>query len=132
MLDRNLVAREPEAVREALRRRQAPDEVISSLDRFIAVLTKRRELQGETDELRAERNRTTQQIGPLMKAGRRDEAAPLREQVKAIGERLDAVALATLKEATRLGHGTPVHGVEDAEDDPEQNDDAGQAERAPA
>jgi len=88
MLDRNLVARDPELVREMLRSRNASDEALDSLDRFVDVLSQRRELQTETDQLRAERNNMTKQIGPLMKAGKRDEAAPLRDQVKQLGDRL--------------------------------------------
>ena len=88
MLDRNLVARDPETVREMLRSRSASEDTVASLDRFVEVLVQRRELQGETDQLRAERNTMTKQIGPLMKAGKREEAAPLREQVKALGDRL--------------------------------------------
>lgn len=108
MLDRNLVARDPDLVRESLRRRSASDEQMASLDRFIDVLAQRRELQGETDRLRGERNNMTRQIGPLMKAGKRDEAAPLREQVKALGARLDALedarkALEDEEKATLLG-----------------------------
>ncbi|MEC7947594.1 MAG: serine--tRNA ligase [Myxococcota bacterium] len=91
MLDRNLVARDPELVRENLRRRNASGALLASLDRFIRVLARRRELQGETDRIRAERNGMTKQIGPLMQAGRRDEAAPLRERVKALGSRLEGL-----------------------------------------
>jgi seryl-tRNA synthetase len=108
MLDRNLVARDPDLVRESLRRRSASDDVLASLDRFIDVLAQRRELQGETDRLRAERNSMTKQIGPLMKAGKRDEAAPLREQVKALGAKLDGLedarkALEEEEKATLMG-----------------------------
>lgn len=91
MLDRNLVARDPDLVRETLRRRNAPEEVLASLEAFVGVLARRRELQSETDQLRADRNALTRQIGPLMKAGRRDEAAPLRDEVKALGDRLDGL-----------------------------------------
>jgi seryl-tRNA synthetase len=108
MLDRNLVARDPDLVRETLTRRNASAEAMASLDRFVEVLGKRRELQAETDRLRAERNSMTKQIGPLMKAGKREEAAPLRDQVKALGDRLSALederkALEEEEKATLMG-----------------------------
>ncbi len=91
MLDRNLVARDLDGLRANLRKRHAPEEMVSALDRFSAVLNRRRELQAETDALRAERNEMTRQIGPLMKAGKRDEAEPLRARVKELGARLDVL-----------------------------------------
>ncbi len=88
MLDRNVVADTPELVAESLARRNAPQEVRDSLDALVALIGRRRELTAETDELRAERNRMTREIGPLMKAGKKAEAEPLRHAVNELGARL--------------------------------------------
>jgi seryl-tRNA synthetase len=91
MLDRNLVAQDPNAVRDNIRRRCAPEGVGHTLERFVAVLSRRRELQTETDHIRAERNQLTKQIGPLMRAGKRDEAQPLRDATSVLASRLEVL-----------------------------------------
>lgn len=91
MLNRRLVTENPAGVRDSLTRRNAGDDQFAAFDRLETVLSRRREVQTESDALRAERNSLTKQIGPLMKAGKRDEALPLREQVKAMGDRMDAL-----------------------------------------
>ena len=91
MLDRRIVTEAPERVREDLQRRHASEEYLNAFGRLETVLGRRRELQGETDSLRAERNSMTREIGPLMKAGKRDEALPLREKVRELGDKLDGI-----------------------------------------
>lgn len=91
MLDRRLVTEDPAGVRDSLTRRNAGEDQFAAFDRLETVLSRRREVQTESDGLRAERNRLTKQIGPLMKAGKRDEALPLREKVKSMGDRMDAL-----------------------------------------
>ncbi len=91
MLDRRLVAQEPDRVRANLDRRNAPADQRDAFERVVTVLSRRRELQTETDNLRAERNELTRQIGPLMKAGRKDEAGPLRDQVNALAQRMEGL-----------------------------------------
>ena len=88
MLDRNMVANHPEKVREALVKRNASDEQLHELSKLVAVINRRRKLQSETDSLRGERKSASRDIGKLMKAGKREEAAPLRDKVNMMGERL--------------------------------------------
>jgi len=88
MLDRQLVTDHIDVLRENLRKRGNKPEMIASLDLLLAVLTRRRELQTETDHLRAERNTLSKQIGPLMKAGQQAEAEPLKARVHEIAESL--------------------------------------------
>jgi seryl-tRNA synthetase len=89
MLDRNLVANNASLVRDHLARRNASDEQLSDLERLVTVIARRRQLQTETDGLRADRKRISKSIGPLMKAGKREEAQPLRDQVGEIASTLD-------------------------------------------
>ena len=58
----------------------------AAIDRVIALDDRRKELQTTVDALFAERNRLSQEIGDLFKAGRRDEAAAKRDRVAAIKE----------------------------------------------
>ena len=88
MLDRKLIHSQLEAVQTCLENRYASDDMKQGLQRLSEALIRRKELQGETDELRAQRNSLTKQIGPLMKAGKHAEATPLRDAVKDLGDRL--------------------------------------------
>ena len=89
MLDPKLIRTQFEAIETCLDVRNAPDDMKSGLHRLRSVVARRRELQTETDELRAQRNNLTKQIGPLMKAGKRDEAAPIMSQQKELATRLN-------------------------------------------
>ena len=91
MIDRRIVATDTERVRSSLQRRHADPTTFDALEHLAAAIARRRELQAVTDQLRADRNSLTKEIGPLMKAGKRDEAEPLRNQVKELGARLDLI-----------------------------------------
>ena len=82
---------EPDAVRKgALDKREDP----GLIDAALAADARRRELQGEIDGLRAERNTASKSIGESIKVGARPdgpEVADLRARSTAIGERLAAI-----------------------------------------
>ena len=82
MLDARMIAREPEAVREMLRRRNANEQMLSDLESLVSLIDKRRSLQTETDQLRAEHKRLSRQVGELFKQKKIDEANALRAQIK--------------------------------------------------
>ena len=82
MLDLRLIRSDPDAVRAALARRKAD----GPLDELLALDERRRALQTQADELRAERNRASQAIGEAKRAGR-DAAA---EQAQAARPRRPA------------------------------------------
>ncbi|MEM8559589.1 MAG: serine--tRNA ligase [Bacteroidota bacterium] len=75
MLDPAFIRQHPDRVREALRTKRAGDP--SLVDTFLARDAERREAQTSLQEVQQRLNETSRQIGPLMKAGKRDEAAPL-------------------------------------------------------
>ncbi len=56
------------------------------LDPIIELDEKRREIIAQVEKLKAERNVKSRQIGELMKAGSKNEAAGMREEVRGIGE----------------------------------------------
>ena len=110
MLDRNLVAKDAALVRSHLERRNASEGLLADLDRLVDVINQRRALQTETDSLRGDRKRISKSIGPLMKAGKREEAQPLREQVGQIASRLDQLEQERkqlAEEEVRLLHSLP-------------------------
>ena len=84
MLDPNLLRNEPDAVAEKLARRgyKLDVETLRSLEE------RRKVLQVETENLQAERNSRSKSIGQAKARG--EDIEPLRQEVNALGERLDA------------------------------------------
>ncbi len=85
MLDLNYVRDNLDKVREALQARHAD---ITPLDDFAKADAERRRVIAESDQLNAQRNTTSREIGGLMKAGRTDEAEVRRAQVGQLKERI--------------------------------------------
>lgn len=91
MLDLNFIREQPEIVRTAMRNRQmdeAPVDAVLELDR------RRRELIAEVEQLKAERNATSKEIGQMKDAAARQEKIAA---MRTLGERIDALD-AKLKE----------------------------------
>jgi seryl-tRNA synthetase len=84
MLDLRYVRDHLDEVEQALKNRGA----VISLEEFRQREAARRLLLGEVEALRHERNTLSQEIGQLMKAGKKAEALPLRERVTAVNERI--------------------------------------------
>jgi seryl-tRNA synthetase len=82
---------EPDAIRKgAIDKGEDP----ALVDEALATDARRRELQGEADGLRAERNSVSKDIGAAIKGGARPDApelAAVRARSSAIGERLTAI-----------------------------------------
>ncbi|HKV42092.1 MAG TPA: serine--tRNA ligase [Blastocatellia bacterium] len=87
MLDVNYVRSNLDLVKSKLQARGFP---LGSLDRFAELDHERRSIVSRRDDLNAQRNRESQEIGGLMKAGQKDAAAIRREQVRGIGDQIDA------------------------------------------
>jgi seryl-tRNA synthetase len=85
MLDLNYVRENFDAVRAALAKRSMPPQ---TLDDFARADEERRRVIAESDQLNAERNSASREIGALMKDGKRDEADARR---KAVGELKDRI-----------------------------------------
>ncbi len=88
MLDPNLLRNEPDAVAEKLARRGFTLDV----DTLRALEESRKVLQVETENLQAERNARSKSIGQAKARG--EDIEPLRQEVNALGERLDAAKIA--------------------------------------
>ncbi|MEL7362181.1 MAG: aminoacyl--tRNA ligase-related protein, partial [Bacteroidota bacterium] len=78
MLDPAFVRQHPDRVRTAIRDKRAGDPAL--VDAFLARDAERREAQTALQDVQQRLNETSRQIGPLMKAGKREEAAPLLAQ----------------------------------------------------
>src|SRR5688572_29372513 len=85
MLDLNYVRENLEKVRAALESRGAAPEV---LDDFAEADAERRRVIAESDQLNAERNTASREIGSLMKEGKREEADGRRKEVNELKERI--------------------------------------------
>src|SRR5438034_4319423 len=88
MLDLNYVRENLEAVRAALEKRGM---TASVLDDFVAADAERRRAIAESDQLNAERNAASREIGAWMKDGNRGEADERRKQVNNLKERISAL-----------------------------------------
>ena len=91
MLDIKFVRENPEAVKENIRKK-FQDEKVPLVDEVIVLDGERRDVQKRADELRANRNKLSKEIGNLMAQGKKEEGMALREQVKAQAEELDALS----------------------------------------
>ena len=97
MLDINFVRDNYDLV---MRKLQARGFSAETLERFNQLETERRSNIRKVDDLKAVRNRESQEIGALMKAGRKDEAESRRLEVRRIGDEIaeSEAALNAIKE----------------------------------
>ncbi len=84
MIDHRIIRETPEIVREALRKRR----VDYDLDRLIELEARRRELLA-VENLRADKNRLSEQIGGAYRDGERDRAEDLKQQVAEVSRRIE-------------------------------------------
>jgi len=88
MLDIRRLRSEPDVVRAALARRgPVPD----AFDAILQLDAERLERERERDDLRAEVNRISKEVGALFRDGREDEAEERKAASRALGERERAV-----------------------------------------
>ncbi len=88
MHDVNFLRTNLDAVRAKLGQRNFP---LVALDSFTALDERRRALIRESEDLKAARNRESQEIGKLMKAGQKEEAEKRGAAVRKMGERMPAI-----------------------------------------
>ena len=91
MLDIKFVRENPDAVKENIRKK-FQDDKLPLVDEVIMIDGERRDVQGRADELRANRNKLSKEIGNLMAQGKKEEGMALREQVKAQADELDKLS----------------------------------------
>ena len=91
MLDIRFVRENPDAVKENIKKK-FQDDKLPLVDEVIALDEEKRSVQKQADELRANRNKLSKEIGNLMAQGKKEEGMALREQVKAQADELEALS----------------------------------------
>ncbi len=87
MLDLKFLRENPDAVRENIRRK-FQDAKLPLVDEVIALDTEKRKITQEANDLRANRNKLSKEIGMLMGQGKREEAETVKAAVAANAARL--------------------------------------------
>ena len=87
MLDIKFVRENPELVKENIRKK-FQDQKLPLVDEVISLDAKYREVKSNGDNLRAERKKISNEIGALMKAGKKEEANVVKEKVNQINATL--------------------------------------------
>ncbi|MGB3542906.1 MAG: serine--tRNA ligase, partial [Rubrivirga sp.] len=82
MIDLDLLRTDPDRVRASMEAKRIGDS--GAVDRAIDLDRRRREAVTSLNDLQHRQGEIGKQIGPLMKAGKRDQAAPLLEQSSAL------------------------------------------------
>ncbi len=87
MIDINLIRTNPEKVKENIKKK-FQDRKLPLVDEVLVLDEKKRALQIEGDNLRAQRNTLSKQIGALMREGKKAEAEEVKAQVAKNAKRL--------------------------------------------
>ena len=101
MLDIKFVRENPELVKENIKKK-FQDEKLPLVDEAIELDAKKRSLQQEADDLKAERNKISKQIGALMSQGKKEEAEAVKKQVADHGEKISGLDKEQSEVAARL------------------------------
>ena len=88
MLDIKLLRTNPELVKENIKKK-FQDEKLALVDEVVELDQKFRAAKTKCDELRAQRNSMSKQIGGLIGKGLKEEAEKVKTEVKKIGEELE-------------------------------------------
>ena len=98
MIDIKFLRENPEIVRQNIKNK-FQDRKLPLVDEAIELDKRNREIKGEVEALRAEKNALSKQIGGLMKQGKREEAEEVKAKVTANADRVDELT-AEEREAT--------------------------------
>ncbi|MBO4692870.1 MAG: serine--tRNA ligase [Clostridia bacterium] len=99
MLDIKFICENPEIVKENIRKK-FEDSKLPLVDEVISLYNEKKEVNNRANELRANRNKVSKQIGALMAQGKREEAEATKklvteqaEELKHLEEKEDELAL---------------------------------------
>ena len=87
MLDIKFVRNNPDVVKQNIKNK-FQDEKLPLVDEVIELDQKNRDIKGEVEALRAEKNKISKQIGACMAQGKKEEAEEVKAKVNADAERL--------------------------------------------
>ena len=90
MIDIKLIRENPDLVKENIKKK-FQDQKLPLVDEVKKLDEEVREVKQKGDQMRADRNRMSKEIGGLMKEGKRDEAEKVKAQVKEMGDEMEAL-----------------------------------------
>ena len=85
MIDIKLIREKPELVKENIKKK-FQDHKLVLVDEVLELDKKNREAKLNGDNLRANRKKLSEQIGGLMKSGKKDEAEKIKQEVQKLNE----------------------------------------------
>jgi len=91
MLDIKFVRSNPDVVKENIKKK-FQDDKLPLVDEVIALDARNREIKGEVEALRADKNKISKMIGACMAQGKREEAEEYKKQVAANADRVEALS----------------------------------------
>ena len=89
MLDIKFVRNNPDVVKQNIKNK-FQDEKLPLVDEVIELDQKNRDIKGEVEALRAEKNKISKQIGACMAQGKKEEAEELKRKVAESAARIDS------------------------------------------
>ncbi|HCH28540.1 MAG TPA: serine--tRNA ligase, partial [Ruminococcaceae bacterium] len=90
MLDIKFICENPEAVKENIKKK-FKDDKLPLVDKVIALYKEKCDANTKANDLRANRNKISKQIGVLMGQGKKDEAEEMKQLVSKQAEELKAL-----------------------------------------
>ena len=91
MLDIKFVRSNPEVVKQNIKNK-FQDSKLPLVDEVLELDQKNREIKGEVEALRAEKNKTSKQIGAMMAQGKKEEAEELKRKIKKNADKMEALS----------------------------------------
>ena len=91
MLDIKFVRSNPEVVKQNIKNK-FQDSKLPLVDEVLELDHKNREIKGEVEALRAEKNKTSKQIGAMMAQGKKEEAEELKRKVTESADKMEALS----------------------------------------
>ena len=92
MLDIKFVRSNPEVVKQNIKNK-FQDSKLPLVDEVLELDQKNREIKGEVEALRAEKNKTSKQIGAMMAQGKKEEAEELKRKVTESADKMEALSV---------------------------------------
>ena len=90
MIDINIIRKNPELVRENIRKK-FQDKKLPLVDEIISLDEEVKKIKIEGDNLREKRNKTSNEIGLLMREGKKDDAENNKKIVIEINSKLENI-----------------------------------------
>ncbi|WP_411332242.1 serine--tRNA ligase [Mediterraneibacter gnavus] len=91
MLDIKFVRSNPEVVKQNIKNK-FQDSKLPLVDEVLELDQKNREIKGEVEALRAEKNKTSKQIGAMMAQGKKEETEELKRKVTESADKMEALS----------------------------------------